>query len=70
MPPNACSFSASRRSRAEGNPRPRSAVGWETRSSGETDCQEGCVAGSHRPPAAMAVASALPISAGLAAAAL
>eukprot|EP00969_Alexandrium_andersonii_P037679 1651862-Alexandrium_andersonii.AAC.1 len=64
MPPTACSFSASRCSRAEGAPWPRSAVGWETRSSGETVCHASLAAGSHRTPAMMAAARALPISAG------
>eukprot|EP00969_Alexandrium_andersonii_P004087 177302-Alexandrium_andersonii.AAC.1 len=41
IPPTACSFSASRCSRAEGVTGPRRAVGWATRSSGEPDCQAG-----------------------------
>eukprot|EP00969_Alexandrium_andersonii_P303930 13434683-Alexandrium_andersonii.AAC.1 len=70
MPPTACSFSASRRSRAEGSPGPRRAVGCATRTAGAAGCHGRLDAGSHCPPAVMAAARALPNSAGYAAAAL
>eukprot|EP00969_Alexandrium_andersonii_P019059 832398-Alexandrium_andersonii.AAC.1 len=56
--------------RAEGTPGPRRAVGCSTRAAGAAGCRGRPDAGSHCPPAAMAVARALPNSAGYAAAAL
>eukprot|EP00969_Alexandrium_andersonii_P294943 13037346-Alexandrium_andersonii.AAC.1 len=68
MPPTACSFSASRRSRAEGSPGPRRAVGCMTWPAGAADCHGRRDAGSHCPPATTAAAMAFPNSAGYAAA--
>eukprot|EP00969_Alexandrium_andersonii_P239341 10565734-Alexandrium_andersonii.AAC.1 len=71
MPPTATSFSASRRSRAEGSPGPRRAVGCETRHAGAAGGHGRRLdAGSHCPPVTMAAAMALPKSEGYAAAAL